>query len=513
MNVNETAGSRERVFSSYPPDQLAKAIHLIRDPFDNVVSRFHLERQLPGREAAKFEDSREGFRSYCKSIDNAHKANEKRVIFLSDQLLEIMRTVPCHEDFFRYIEWHNLAFFTARDLELDTYVLRYDSYRTRYNETVNELLDFLKLTVHKNGQWVPFYEGYVYSNYFTDNEKRAVAEAFEIMSSSETWKHVRPYFDKLENRPLRLPHLDQLVRVGSETEIIGDVQFLLDFAIVGYPKTATTNMLRWLGSQQEIQMHDHEVYHFKNNVPAEMVRELYALPEGDYFKRGYKAPRDIHNIPAVDAFAKYFPKTKLIVGLRHPVLWFESFYNYRLRSNVTLLPPNDLIGYCTREMYNVCTEEIRYMDHLSNIGKTARTDPDELKLLSPVPPRHRATPKLDNPIFLYEISQMEETDEVLVAQFRQDLQSYLGLTQPIEPLTELKESHDDDPFHDVAVINICDPEYTAVHDDLMDIAQRSSMWLRQYFLPLPDVHVSSPDHFHQLMENWMMDPCLARASG
>jgi hypothetical protein len=47
---------------------------------------------------------------------------------------------------------------------------------------------------------------------------------------------------------------------------------------------------------------------------------------------------------------------------------------------------------------------------------------------------------------------MEETDEVLLAKFRQDLQSYLGLTQPIEPLTKLKESHDDDPFHDVAII-------------------------------------------------------------
>jgi Sulfotransferase domain len=210
MSVNETAGTSESVFSTYPPDHLAKAVHLIRDPFDNVVSRFHLQRrrQIPGREA-KFEKTREGFRSYCKSIDNAHKANESSVVFLSDNLLEIMGAVPCHEDFFRYVEWHNLAFVTARDLELDTYVLHYDSYRTRYNETVNELLDFLKLTAHKNGQWVPFIEG-VYSNYFTYNEKRAVAEAFEIMSLSETWNHVRPYFDKLENRPLRLPQLDQL---------------------------------------------------------------------------------------------------------------------------------------------------------------------------------------------------------------------------------------------------------------------------------------------------------------
>jgi hypothetical protein len=71
-----------------------------------------------------------------------------------------------------------------------------------------------------------------------------------------------------------------------------------------------------------------------------------------------------------------------------------------------------------------------------------------------ITPRHRTTPTLDNPIFLHEISQMEETDEELVAQFRQYLQSYLGLTQPIEPLTELKEPHDNDTLHDVAIINM-----------------------------------------------------------
>jgi hypothetical protein len=36
-----------------PTHRITKAIYLVRDPFDNIVSRYHLERQLPGREAAK----------------------------------------------------------------------------------------------------------------------------------------------------------------------------------------------------------------------------------------------------------------------------------------------------------------------------------------------------------------------------------------------------------------------------------------------------------------------------
>jgi len=100
MEVHED-GTKERVFSQYKPDKLTRAIHLIRDPFDNIVSRYHLERQLPGRAAADYPKTREGFRSYCNAIDNLHQANEKRALFLDEDLLKIMSVVPCHADFFR----------------------------------------------------------------------------------------------------------------------------------------------------------------------------------------------------------------------------------------------------------------------------------------------------------------------------------------------------------------------------------------------------------------------------
>lgn len=222
---------------------------------------------------------------------------------------------------------------TTRDLELQEYVLHYDWYTTRFNETAAELLDFLQLPIHENGQLTPFEAGKVYP-YFTAEEKRAVRKAFEIMSSPLTWKHVEHYFDNIDDSTLYVesesdsvvqaakevavaherPPLNSLVKDGSETEITGDVQWLMDFAIVGYPKTATSTKVRWLAAQKEIQMYDHEVYHMKDGRPAEMVRELYALPEGAEYKRGYKAPRDIHNPKAIDAFSKYWPRTKFIVG-------------------------------------------------------------------------------------------------------------------------------------------------------------------------------------------------------
>ena len=112
-------------------------------------------------------------------------------------------------------------------------------------------------------------------------------------------------------------------------------------------------------------------------------------------------------------------------------------------------------------------------------------------------------------MFLYEISQMHEMDPTVTAQYRQDLRNYLGLKTPLDPLTESKETHGEHPNKDKE-INICAPEHATLHNELMQIARDSSLWIRNYFLPLPDVFVSSPERFESLLLGWMSDPCLQR---
>jgi len=81
------------------------------------------------------------------------------------------------------------------------------------------------------------------------------------------------------------PPLSSLIG-DTEADIRGDVQFLLDFAIVGHPKTGTTALNRWLRSHEEILMYPNEDHSLKSGKPAELVSLLHALPSGRQFKRG-----------------------------------------------------------------------------------------------------------------------------------------------------------------------------------------------------------------------------------
>jgi hypothetical protein len=153
----------------------------------------------------------------------------------------------------------------------------------------------------------------------------------------------------------RLP-LDQLVDPHNNT-IIGDVQFLLDFSIIGFGKCGTSTMMHWLAGHDEVQSFRKEVWDLVGSRPDKLIRRLYQdLPSGNY-KRGYKvrscpflrifpdsvfffgsrgnccplfcdkSPGEITQGHVLDCYRTLFPKTKLIVGVRHPVRWFESLYS------------------------------------------------------------------------------------------------------------------------------------------------------------------------------------------
>ena len=184
-------GNKELVM--YPAVKVAKAIHLIRDPFDNVVSRFHMERRKTAEMEATYASTKDGFLSFCQSMNDEFSADEDRAPFIDQSILAMLEDVPCRSDFIRYIEWHNLAFATTADMEIETHILHYDWYDRRFNETMNELVAFLNADIR--GDPEPFESGKVYDDHFTNEQRARVKLALESMASSQSWRHIGRYFD------------------------------------------------------------------------------------------------------------------------------------------------------------------------------------------------------------------------------------------------------------------------------------------------------------------------------
>ena len=174
---------------------VAKAVHLIRDPFDNVVSRFHLSyKEMVKKNETdwleKYPKSREGFRSFCKDQSMRYRKDEQKSKFYS-YVFDDAKDVPCHADFFRYVQWHNLAFITTAELGIPTMIIHYENYTFSFNQTKDMLLDFLD----QEDKYEPplFVTGKTY-DYFEKEEKIAVARMFNKLAHKMTWETTKHFF-------------------------------------------------------------------------------------------------------------------------------------------------------------------------------------------------------------------------------------------------------------------------------------------------------------------------------
>jgi hypothetical protein len=325
------------------------------------------------------------------------------------------------------------------------------------------------------------------------------------------------------------PPLNTILNSTDPDHIIGDPGWLLDFGIVGYGKCGTSTMMYWLREHPEIQAFGQEMNEFMFRRPGRMIKKLYedlgagpSIGDGDYL-RGYKSPQDITQDHIMGYYRQYWPQARLIIGIRHPVRWFESLYNFRVQnhpSSRSALPhPNRLIGACTRGKFHTCTQKGDFALGLMRLGKPNCPQPAPMTALEQqILGRYRRlrtnlteTPCMTNPVFLFDLEQLGDDNATRNEQLRLDVTAFMGLKTPLPALPHFipgrKRSSAEQERRDAQKINICDPQYTPLRNDLMSYAQHTATWILDSFLPSPTVTVSSPDYFVKIMEDWMLDPC------
>lgn len=299
----------------------------------------------------------------------------------------------------------------------------------------------------------------------------------------------------------------------SNGTIIGDPQFLLDFVIAGFGKCGTSTLMHWLADHFEIQAFREESWELMHSEPHTLIYRLYReLPANGL--HGYKGPGEITQAHILGYLRTYFPKTKLILGVRHPIRWFESLYNFRIQNldvGDEMPHPNKLVGRCLGGMFHTCTEKANYAYYLLRLGKQVQLPNHEYSEMEEDIVGHyrkqyynlSAVEYMPNPVFLYEITQLPTLAPAL--------ESFLGLKTPLPPLPHVKpglEWHAEiQEQKDSLKIEICDDEYERVRQELLRLGKQSSEWIRTVLLHSPDVVTANRTEFEELLDAWSQDPC------
>lgn len=306
----------------------------------------------------------------------------------------------------------------------------------------------------------------------------------------------------------------------------------LDFAIIGFPKTGTTSLLRALERHPEIVMPWTEFCQIhQDDGDKAMLKWLHrqtkafhnaslsspsSSPIHRRKKYGIKCPAMIRLPNAIDNLVKISDHTRLVVGVRNPILWFQSFYNYRvwehyeLNLTETIPYPSELTNG-DKHWRVVSTALAKFEVYLQQLDKVPLSPSEKNDMLN----GDKFWPKRMTPnpykVFIYIDEQLKDRNSTRRVEFQRDLQKFLRLRTPMLDFGKMpKANANTDWYPDY--IDICERRYSSIRNELLQQAKKTSHWIRNKFIESDDVVVSGKDLFLSSLSSWNEDPCQHVAS-
>jgi len=185
------------VETAYDSSVPTKIVHLLRSPYSNIVARMHLAIKRKRRSAdklASFTNTKEGLASWCADMDERYLVQEKETDLISAEVKEAWKDLPCRSDWFRYVQWHNLALEVTKRLQLPSHYLYYEDYGWNYNRTVQDLFDFLG-DLRAVAEPIPFEVGKTYLDLFDNRTIRVAARFVRTFATPDSWLLLERYFE------------------------------------------------------------------------------------------------------------------------------------------------------------------------------------------------------------------------------------------------------------------------------------------------------------------------------
>lgn len=193
-NIDPETGKLAKFKMSYDPKLVKKAIRIFRHPLDNIVARFHLEYNVQTARGnvefgKKYPKNHVGFHRWCAKEDESKFLLKSS--FVDEALKKALAKIPCYNEFYRYVQWHNLAFSVTHELQLETMILHYHEYSTDFERARERVLNFLELP--RVGEGIEFQSGKVYRHYYSQEQKRDIQALLKEFASMETWEQLKDY--------------------------------------------------------------------------------------------------------------------------------------------------------------------------------------------------------------------------------------------------------------------------------------------------------------------------------
>ena len=204
----DAARTRERYIYDY--NDMDRVVHLIRNPLENVVSRYHsdltrlvAENTTEWMERYTYDSA--GFQTFVPM--SPIRVRNARIVMSINKSCDWWKISHATMDIFRYVQWHNLAFITTNNyLNLPSLVVHYEDYNTNLEGTLQSLLDFLELPDARaalNGVAAPTGLGALqaeksYSDYYTQDQIDRIHTAIMMLASPLTWHSLERYFHKTD---------------------------------------------------------------------------------------------------------------------------------------------------------------------------------------------------------------------------------------------------------------------------------------------------------------------------
>ena len=287
----------------------------------------------------------------------------------------------------------------------------------------------------------------------------------------------------------------------------------LDFIVAGYPKTGSTSLLHLFDKHAETTVAPMEVCAFNTDITiaklAAILEELPFKSNTTSMQRAIKCPTSIWDARGLVKLSTIQNDLKLIVGVRHPVSWFQSYYNYRVTEMhdkkvvIKPPPPENLIG--SNNWKGVSTDGARFELGLMQLGKIELEHKDLMTLAKA---GRRIFPSKFK-VFLYSIEQLEDDNEARSKAFRYDLQKFLGLKNEIESIPRSNVNHFVGESKHPETVNICEAMYEKLRSILVKGGIKTNRWIRSEFIHHMDVTIGGKNHFLRLIDTWESDPCQA----